>query len=1061
MKRLFFISLFIFVWVCSFLEDGFCSQYTGGIGDGWYALESTDFSLGGPNVSLSSSAGQIFTVGQTTTAISSKTITDSTGGSITSLNDIRVRIPSGFNMEWYTQDATASVSGTASGKVSTTVSYAGSNKILVLDVTSNFSSGEYITLGGLSFTNFSVVSDSDNLELDIYNSGNPYATDNKYIQVKAAASAPFLGGSGDGWGAAGSSDISPLLAKPGAAIAYWRLDEGAGITMYDDTTSDNDGTLSLGSLGNTALGNAWVNGKFGKALSFDGTDDSVSVDDATSLDLSEGITVSAWVKPASVSGTNHEVLQKSGAYGLKMTSDGKFIGYRWGGPENHLSTTTAQAGNWYFVAMTYDKTQHKIYVNGVLENQEADTISIPASANSISIGGAANKFPGIIDDMKIYSYARTADELMIDYSHGAAYLGAGTKGAACAAHWRFDEGGGPTAYDDTANDNDGALTNGAKFVSGKINKAIQFDGTNDYVDCGTSASLDLGTGSATIEAWFKTSANGALVTKRIGSGFQVYVLSNKFYADGAGTAGVSSVNNVNDGAWHHGAAVYDRTGSLLRLYVDGKADNTVTLGAITLTDAGNLNIGRKLLSGAGDYFNGLIDDVRIYNYARTAEQIMVDYNAGCAVRLGAGVDPFEGNPLISHWKFDENTGTVVIDRSGNGNDGTLSGETQTPAWTLGHFGSALRFDGNDYASIPSINLGSNFTIGFWMNLDQLYDYGDPMGEEGSFTFVTYADGHMFACIGNGSSWGNAINPGAGFFTTGKWYYVAMTYNSSQTELFVNGISKGTASNPGYSISTPFYIGSRQNSPYYFKGKIDDVKIYNYVRTQAQIAYDYNKGKPVSHYRFDEGRNSTLYDESDHDNDGALNLGSQGNITVSSAWAIGKFGYALSFDGTDDYMEADDDSSLDLTGQITVSAWVKPDFTSQNRRIVTKGQGTSSYYSYSITARDSGKFKTWFRGADNSWHELEGMTTYSSGTWYFITMSYDGSQLKLYVNGKEDNTPVSVSTAIQPTDGKLYIGQNGGEFFKGLIDDVRVYNYTRTAEQIMEDYNYGTAVRLGR
>jgi hypothetical protein len=68
-----------------------------------------------------------------------------------------------------------------------------------------------------------------------------------------------------------------------------------------------------------------------------------------------------------------------------------------------------------------------------------------------------------------------------------------------------------------------------------------------------------------------------------------------------------------------------------------------------------------------------VDDVRIYNYIRTAEQILVDYNAGAAAHLGAGTDPNEGTPPVLYFNFDEKTGTTVYDRSGNGYNGTFTG----------------------------------------------------------------------------------------------------------------------------------------------------------------------------------------------------------------------------------------------------------------------------------------------------------------------------------------------------------------------------------------------------
>ena len=135
-------------------------------------------------LTLSSAANQFFTVDGLTKGISPITVTDDgTTPAITAANDIRIRIPSSFNMTWDTSDTVASISGTASGKVSTTVSYEDSGKTLVINVTSNFTAGESIVVSGLSFKNFSANSAADNLELEVLNNGAVQATDDKTIAI--------------------------------------------------------------------------------------------------------------------------------------------------------------------------------------------------------------------------------------------------------------------------------------------------------------------------------------------------------------------------------------------------------------------------------------------------------------------------------------------------------------------------------------------------------------------------------------------------------------------------------------------------------------------------------------------------------------------------------------------------------------------------------------------------------------------------------------------------------------------------------------------------------------
>ena len=145
---------------------------------------------------FSSAANQAFAVGAGTTAISTMTVTDAGTPTITATNDIRIRIPSGFNMVWDTTDTTAVIGGAASAKVSTTVSYEESGKVLVLNVTSSFAGGDSITVSGLSFKTFSSSSVS-NLGIDTGNDGVADSSDTKTIKVVSSGTKVWTALGGD------------------------------------------------------------------------------------------------------------------------------------------------------------------------------------------------------------------------------------------------------------------------------------------------------------------------------------------------------------------------------------------------------------------------------------------------------------------------------------------------------------------------------------------------------------------------------------------------------------------------------------------------------------------------------------------------------------------------------------------------------------------------------------------------------------------------------------------------------------------------------------------------
>jgi regulation of enolase protein 1 (concanavalin A-like superfamily) len=192
--------------------------------------------------------------------------------------------------------------------------------------------------------------------------------------------------------------------------------------------------------------------------------------------------------------------------------------------------------------------------------------------------------------------------------------------------WTFDEGVGRTALDWSGHDNHGAIQDNPVWTVGYdgYGGALDFDGIGDYVNCGNAAIFDI-TEQITVTVWIKVEKFEqewqGIVTK--GDTAWRIVRDNKtnqvqFACDDA--AALSGTINVNDGQWHHIAGVYD--GSDIFLYVDGSVDVSDTATGTISTNTYNLLIGEtERAGGKGRYWNGLIDDVRIYNKALTQEEI--------------------------------------------------------------------------------------------------------------------------------------------------------------------------------------------------------------------------------------------------------------------------------------------------------------------------------------------------------------------------------------------------------------------------------------------------------
>src|SRR5439155_1689779 len=155
-----------------------------GAGSGTAVRDSRTIQVVAP--AMASAGDQVFVVGHARAAISPITITDASPPTVTAAKDHRIRIPATFNMTWNTALTTATIMGSAAGKVSPTVSYEDGGTTLVLNVTSNFAGNDQVVISGLQYTSFTAPSAADYLQLVVGGAGGgTNASDSHTIQVVA------------------------------------------------------------------------------------------------------------------------------------------------------------------------------------------------------------------------------------------------------------------------------------------------------------------------------------------------------------------------------------------------------------------------------------------------------------------------------------------------------------------------------------------------------------------------------------------------------------------------------------------------------------------------------------------------------------------------------------------------------------------------------------------------------------------------------------------------------------------------------------------------------------
>jgi|GEM_PF-1259719 len=342
----------------------------------------------------------------------------------------------------------------------------------------------------------------------------------------------------------------------------------------------------------------WVVGKSGTALQFDGVDDYAKTSILLNSNLS--YTLSGWAKVSSTA------LQQSFlGVNANLATNRAYIGLRsgnyWMGIGNtqkySVSASAIANATWFHWALSFSMGSAYYYINGV---QVDSTTYVGQGGQNASpyigalyaddSGSATSRLNGSIDEVAVYSKALNATEVLAQYNAGK------------AKH-----------VDWTA--------------AGKVNGAMEFDGSDDYIKVTNSASLSSPGNTLTIGAWIKptTIAPGEQTILRKGSSYLLRLkganLSTNVRISASWRLSTDAPNVISPSVWSHVATVYNGTNVLY--YVNGV---DVTPSSIPLTGTIEPDpSGSYIISQSGLVFNGLIDEVRVWNRSLSAAEVAQQY----------------------------------------------------------------------------------------------------------------------------------------------------------------------------------------------------------------------------------------------------------------------------------------------------------------------------------------------------------------------------------------------------------------------------------------------------
>ena len=846
-------------------------------------------------------------------------------------------------------------------------------------------------------------------------------------------------------------------------------------------------------------------------------------------DACTNFTMEAWIKPTEYQSRTDVFspifsitpTDKSGysryIFGLRQHKLSLFQATVTSGDRFPVSSSDIALDTWTHVAAVHTATNVRFYINGTLDATLTGKFLPPVTEYSnshLTIGGyysvvslnggsygTARVFQGSLSDVRVWTKARTAEEIVADYEKRLR----GNEDN-LLLYVPFDDANGTVARDMVSGqrliapptmqfveDGDLSLAPASAKLIGEGYLASTRTGGNS----GASAivtDVDLvnkadGTGpDFTLETWLRVSQQEAndqwIFSKYAASGNVGWIgldIRGGTLKPEVIISGSSTVRHTLDAAlptneWVHLAAT--RSNGTFAIYTNGTlaaSGNCTTTGFNGATAAAPLKL---LNAGNNQSFGGDVKEMRIWNVARTAEQIAAYYDKAATGRE-------EG--LIGCWSMSEGYGSKIYNK--------VTGAAQSIA--VGGMGLArgsyLVLSGQKQTIETDVKLTtSDFTLEAWVCDDSPTPRLGGNGRGYILSQWQSQTDWVSLCFENA----NRLKPGIRISSTwflpadssikkGKWFHLAATREGNSVKVYLNGyLSTNGTYTANLGIPTTYLTFGALAGNDGHVGGIREARAWSYARTQAQIQQTMfgglvgNEEGLVGWWAFDQDASATrVLNRKSNDISKYIPTGAiwcNDGVPLLAMPDLGEASEQAANFGGGWYSVARTGIAVDV-GDFTFETWVRPDAYpfDQSYLFAQYKEGESNPGRFMMGFHDSGRFALFIGGTDGSgndggWKETD--EAIPLGRWTHLAATRQGSTLRLYVDGTlaktfENYTTLSPWSSAYPhnltlgsVDGAYayssgaYQRNNISRSFAGAMREARVWNYARSSDEIKDTYN---------